>query len=113
MTNSADPTASLCRHRWVPARVARLSFLAGRGCGAREIAADALVGTTPSAVRRKAQRLGVTLRDAGGPHLPASVIGRLEAAASRRGLDRTTLIHRLLISAGSEDALIDNILDDL
>jgi hypothetical protein len=44
--------------------------------------------------------------------LPFAVLSRYAAAAARRGIARDDLLHLLLVNAGSDDALIDNILDD-
>ena len=97
---------------WSPARVARLGFLVGLGWSAPDVGRDPLVGASSQAVRAQARRLGLGFRDAAGFRLPHAILGRLAEAADRRGLERGALIHRLLMNAGSDDDLIDNILDD-
>lgn len=113
MISFPSTQASAPRYKtWTHARVARLAFLVGLGCDSREIAADAIVAVKPAAVRRQARRLGLALRAAAGPRLPYAILSRYEAAALRRGTHRDALIHRILLNAGSDDDLIDNILDD-
>ncbi len=100
------------RSSWSGARLARLAFLIGAGCDSREIARDPAVSATPATVRAQARRVGLTLRAAAGFRLPYAVMSRFESAATRRGLKRDDLLRLILINAGSDDALIDNILDD-
>jgi hypothetical protein len=97
---------------WSGARLARLGFLVGSGLGSREVAADALIAATPTSVRAQARRFGLTFRAADGFRLPYAILKRYHEAAVRRGLDRDTLLHLILVNVGSDDALIDNILDD-
>ena len=106
------PDVASNRSTWSGARLARFGFLVGLGWDSRAIAEDPQIGSTPTNVRVQARRFGLTLRGATGFRLPYSVLGRYEAAAARRGLSRDDLLHLILINAGAEDALIDNILDD-
>lgn len=106
----------LSRHqtqrRWTRDRVARLGFLVGQGCDAEAAARDPAIATTPGNVRRQANRFGLLLRDAADRRLPPEICARLDAAADRRGMTRERLIRTLVLAAGSEPSLIDNILDD-
>ena len=111
MTHSL-PLPLLFRSRWSATRVARLGFLIGRGWDARRVAADPVVTSTPNNVHRQAQRFGLAFREVTASRLPPDVNGRFDAAASKRGLTRDGLIRSILAAAGSDAALIDNILDD-
>lgn len=112
----SDPVlAAACplpRTPWPAARAARLGFLVGLGLDARGIAADAAIASSPARVHAQVRRFGLAFRTARA-RLPPPVMHRLEAAARRRGLSRDGLIQKLLLNAGSDDALLDNILDDL
>lgn len=102
----------LCpRTRWSFERVARLGFLVGQGLDAKRVAGDPMIASTANNVHRQAQRFGLAFREA-GMRLPHAVACRFEAAAAKRGLSREGLIRVLLVAAGSDEALIDNILDD-
>lgn len=100
--------------RWSVERVARLGFLVGQGWDAKRVAGDPLIASTPNNVHRQAQRFGLAFRDAplGALRLPPEAGALYDAAAAKRGLTREGLIRVLLITAASEDGLIDNILDD-
>lgn len=113
MTHEPPPTSSPTppRTRWSFSRVARLGFLVGRGLDAKGVAVDPLIASTPNNVHRQVQRFGLAFREVGA-RLPRDVTRRLDAAANRRGLNRDGLIHMLLMAAGSDASLIDNILDD-
>lgn len=100
------------RTRWSFERVARLGFLVGQGLDAKRVARDPMIASTANNVHRQAQRFGLAFREAAGLRLPHAVAGRYDAAATKRGLSRDGLIRVLLIAAGSDDVLIDNILDD-
>ena len=100
------------RTRWSTPRVARLGFLIGQGWDAKRVAGDPAIASTPNNVHRQAQRFGLAFREAAGLRLPHDVADRFEAAAEKRGLSRDGLIRSLLVAAGSDSALIDNILDD-
>ena len=100
------------RTRWSSLRVARLGFLVGRGWDAKRVAGDPVIASTPNNVHRQAQRFGLAFRDATALRLPNDVAARFDAAAGRRGLTRDGLIRSILVAAGSDAALIDNILDD-
>lgn len=100
------------RTRWSTSRVARLGFLVGQGWDAKRVAGDPAIASTPNNVHRQAQRFGLAFREASGLRLPLDVATRLDAAAGRRGLTRDGLIRSLLVAAGSDATLIDNILDD-
>ena len=100
------------RTRWCFPRVARLGFLVGQGWDAKRVAVDPLIASTPNNVHRQAQRFGLAFREAAGLRLPNDVMGRLDEAAAKRGLNRDGLIRAVLVTAGSEAGLIDNILDD-
>lgn len=99
---------------WTTARVARLGFLVGQGFGAKRIAADPLIGSTPNNVHRQAQRFGLAFRDAAATplRLPPEAAARYDSAAAKRGLTREGLIRVLLLVAADEPNLLDNILDD-
>ena len=97
---------------WTRDRVARLGFLIGLGLDAEGIAHDPAVDSSPGNVRRQANRFGLTLREADERRLPPEICARLDAAARRRGLGREALIRALVLAAGSDPSLLDNILDD-
>lgn len=97
---------------WTRERVARLGFLVGQGCDADAVARDPAIATTPGNARRQANRFGLALREAADRRLPPDVCTRLDAAADRRGLTREKLVRTLVLAAGSDPSLIDNILDD-
>lgn len=107
---TASP-ASTRRTSWSPLRLARLGFLIGRGCTSAEVAVDPLIATSPANVRARARHFGLAFRHE-GPRLPEAVVRRYAEAAALRGISRDELLHRILLHAGSDDALIDNILDD-
>ena len=100
------------RTRWSFVRVARLGFLIGQGWDAKRVAVDPMIASTANNVHRQAQRFGLAFREAAGLRLPHEVAGRLDDAAAKRGLNRDGLIRAVLVTAGSEAGLIDNILDD-
>jgi hypothetical protein len=110
MNDEALPLAP--RTRWCATRVARLGFLIGRGWDARQVAGDAAIASTANNVHRQAQRFGLAFREAGGLRLPQAAAERIDAAAAKRGLTRDGLIRALVVAAGSDATLIDNILDD-
>jgi hypothetical protein len=99
---------------WTTARVARLGFLVGQGLGAKRIADDPLIASTPNNVHRQAQRFGLAFRDAAATalRLPPEAAQRYDNAAAKRGLTREGLIQLLLRVAAEEPNLLDNILDD-
>lgn len=109
MTHAIPFTA---RTRWSFERVARLGFLVGQGLDARRVADDPMIASTANNVHRQAQRFGLAFREAAGLRLPPEVAARIDAAASKRGLSRDGLVRLLLVAAGSDGSLIDNILDD-
>jgi hypothetical protein len=99
--------------RWPAKRVARLGFLVGQGNDAARVARDPLIASTTGNVHRQARRFGLAFRDATPAiRLPPQVARRCDAAAAKRSLTREELCRLLLIAAGSDDGLIDNILDD-
>ncbi len=100
------------RTRWSASRVARLGFLVGQGWDAKRVAGDPTIASTPNNVHRQAQRFGLAFREATGLRLPSEVGERIDQAAARRGLTREGLIRSLVLAAGSDAALLDNILDD-
>ena len=106
------PSLPLFRTRWSAPRIARLGFLVGQGWDARRVAGDPLITSTPSNVHRQAQRFGLAFRDVTALRLPPDVADRFDVAAGKRGLTRDGLIRSILVAAGSDAALIDNILDD-
>ena len=63
-------------------------------------------------MHRRAHRLGLAFREASALRLPCPVLDRLDAAAAKRRVSREGLIRTVLIAAGSDASLIDNILDD-
>ncbi len=99
---------------WTTERVARLGFLVGQGFAAKRIADDPLIASTPNNVHRQAQRFGLAFRDSKGAalRLPPEAAARFDAAAEKRGVTREALIRLLLVTAGAEPNLLDNILDD-
>ena len=109
----AQPATSP-KTRWTSERVARLGFLVGQGWDAKRVAGDPLIASTPNNVHRQAQRFGLAFRDSQGSlyRLPGEAGGLYDAAAAKRGLTREGLIRMLLVTAASDAALIDNILDD-
>ena len=100
------------RTRWSFQRVARLGFLVGQGLDAKQVAGDPMIASTSNNVHRQAQRFGLAFREATPLRLPGTVANRLDVAAAKRALSRDGLIRSLVIAAASDDALIDNILDD-
>lgn len=104
--------SSLPQRPWTRDRVARLGFLVGLGLDVEGIADDPGVHTTPGNVRRQANRFGLALRAAADRRLPPNICDRLDAAATQRGLSREALIRALVVVAGSDPSLLDNILDD-
>ena len=109
MMTTRTPTP---RTRWSFQRVARLGFLVGQGFDAKQVAGDPMIASTSNNVHRQAQRFGLAFREAVALKLPGQVAGRLDAAAAKRALSREGLIRSLVIAAASDEALIDNILDD-
>ncbi len=108
-----EATASPALGRWPASRVARLGFLIGQGLDASRVAGDPLIASTTGNVHRQARRFGLAFRETTFPtRLPPHVARRYEAAAARRAVTREELVRLLLIAAGSDDGLIDNILDD-
>jgi hypothetical protein len=103
-----------CKTTWTTERVARLGFLVGQGFAAKRIADDPLIASTPNNVHRQAQRFGLAFRDSKGAalRLPPDSAARFDEAAAKRGVTRETLIRLLLVTAGAEPNLLDNILDD-
>ena len=100
------------RTRWSFERVARLGFLVGQGWDAKRVAGDPMIASTANNVHRQAQRFGLAFREASGLRLPHEVAARYDAAARKRGVSRDGLIRMVLVTAGSEPGLIDNVLDD-
>lgn len=64
-------------------------------------------------MHRQAQRFGLAFRESKGAalRLPPEAAG-YDAAAERRGVTRDAVIRLLLLTAGAEPNLLDNILDD-
>lgn len=112
MSTELVPSSSSARTHWSSSRVARLGFLVGQGWDAKRVARDPAIASTANNVHRQAQRFGLAFRDVVGLRLPSDVALRLDAAAGKRGLTREGLIRSLLVAAGSDGTLIDNILDD-
>ena len=108
----SDDAPHRSRTRWSFTRVARLGFLVGQGWDAKKVAGDPTVASTANNVHRQAQRFGLAFREAAGLRLPHEIAGRLDEAAIKRGISREGVIRALLMTAGSEAGLIDNILDD-
>ncbi len=107
-----QPPPPLFRSRWSAVRIARLGFLVGQGWDAKRVACDPVITSTPNNVHRQAQRFGLAFREVTAFRLPHEVTDRFDAAAGKRGLSRDGLIRSILVAAGSDAALIDNILDD-
>jgi hypothetical protein len=99
---------------WTTERVARLGFLVGQGFAAKRIAEDPMIASTSNNVHRQAQRFGLAFRDSKPTflRLPPDAAARYDAAAEKRGLTREAIIRLLLLVAGAEPNLLDNILDD-
>ena len=104
--------SSRIRSHWSSLRVARLGFLVGKGWNAKRVAGDPVIASTSNNVHRQAQRFGLAFREPSGLRLPHEITVRFDEAAGKRGLTRDGLIRSLLVAAGSDAALIDNILDD-
>ena len=108
-----DDPAPRTLTRWPARRVARLGFLIGQGLDAARVAHDPLIASTTGNVHRQARRFGLAFREATAPvRLPPHVARRYDSAAAHRGVTREELCRLLLVTAGSDDGLIDNILDD-
>ena len=107
-----DECASRSWSRWSFDRVARLGFLVGQGFDADQVAADPIIASTVRNVHRQVQRFGLAFREASTWRLPHDIADRCDAAARKRSLSRDGLVRELLLAAGSDDGLIDNILDD-
>ena len=73
-----------------------------------------MIASTPNNVHRQAQRFGLAFRDSKPTllRLPPDAEARYDAAAERRGVTREAVIRLLLLTAGAEPNLLDNILDD-
>ncbi len=99
---------------WTTERIARLGFLIGQGFAAKRIAEDPMIASTPNNVHRQAQRFGLAFRESKGAalRLPPEAAARYDAAAEKRGMTRESLMRLLLLTAGGEPNLLDNILDD-
>ncbi len=100
------------RTRWSFDRVARLGFLVGQGFDARYIADDPIIASTRNNVHRQVHRFGLAFREAVALRLPEQALDHLDRAAIKRGLSRGALMRAVLLAAASEQALLDNILDD-
>ena len=104
------------RDRWTRKRLVRMGFLAGRGLGPREIANDALIGSTGHAVARAAGMFGLAFPDRpeGGVMavLPAPALRQLEAQARRRGEGAPELAGKVLAILASDPVLFASVLDD-
>ncbi len=100
--------------RWTGERIARLGFLIGLGWGAKRVAADSIIASTPNNVHRQAKRFGLAFRAAAAMalNLPPDATSHFDAAASKRSLTREALIRILLLEVAAEPNLLDNILDD-
>ena len=110
MTDVDLPTAP---SRWPAARIARLGFLIGQGLCADRVARDPLIASTTGNVHRQARRFGLAFRESVAPtRLPPHIARRYDAAAAWRAITREELVRLLLVAAGSDDGLLDNILDD-
>ena len=108
-----DDIAPRTLRRWPQNRVARLGFLIGQGIDAARVARDPLIASTTGNVHRQARRFGLAFHDATPlVRLPPHVARRCNAAATKRNMTREELCRLLLVAAGSDDGLIDNILDD-
>ena len=100
------------RESWTPERIARLGFLIGLGNTAREVAADPAIASTLNNVHRQSQRFGLSFRASRPEPFAPKVEHRLSAAAAKRGIDRPTLLQAIIAAAASDDALLENVLDD-
>ena len=93
-----------------------MGFLARRSLGPREIADDALIGSTGHAVTRAAVNLMLAFPDRpeGGVMavLPAAALRQLEAQARRRGEGAPDLAGKALAILAGDPVLLANVLDD-
>jgi hypothetical protein len=100
---------------WTGERIARLGFLLGLGWDAKRVAEDPIIASTPNNVHRQVQRFGLGFRAAAAAlslQLPPNATSHFEAAATKRGLSRDAMIHKLLLEVAADPSLLDNILDD-
>jgi hypothetical protein len=100
--------------RWTTERIARLGFLIGQGFGAARVAEDPLIDTTANNVHRQAHRFGLAFRDhcPAIVNLPPDLAFSYDVAAEKRGLTREGLIRQLVLTAGRDPTLLQNVLDD-
>jgi hypothetical protein len=100
--------------RWTVERIARLGFLIGQGFDAARVADDPLIDTTPNNVHRQAHRFGLAFRDHSPAvvNLPPEMAFFYDVAAEKRGLTREALIRQLVLTAGRDPNLLQNVLDD-
>jgi hypothetical protein len=100
--------------RWTVERVARLGFLIGQGFDAIRVADDPLIDTTPNNVHRQAHRFGLAFRDHSPAvvNLPPEAAFIYDVAAEKRGVTREALIRQLVLTAGRDASLLQNVLDD-
>ncbi len=100
--------------RWTSERIARLGFLIGLGWDSDHISKDPIIKTTAHNVHRQADRFGLRFREVPRSplQLPPKIAAEYDKAAAKRGITREMLIRMLLIVAGEDTALIENILDD-
>lgn len=102
------------RYVWTEARIARLGLLVGQGKSINEIASDEGISSTPEAVYKQAQRLGLSFRTTGYLLIALSEAANasMGQAARRRNISIGELVKRLLETCSCEPALVSNVLDD-
>lgn len=105
---------SKCKIRWTTERIARLGFLIGQGFDASRVAEDPLIDTTANNVHRQAHRFGLAFRDHSPAvvNLPPDAAFFYDVAAEKRGMTREGLIRQLVLTAGRDPNLLQNVLDD-
>lgn len=90
---------------WTPDRVARLGFLIGRELPAKDIAQS--MGSTETAVRRQAARMGLRFSDSRWPRLRT-----FELLAKAKGISYDRFVERFLGIVDKEPTLVINLLDE-
>ncbi|HYA07715.1 MAG TPA: hypothetical protein VEF90_17645 [Xanthobacteraceae bacterium] len=102
--------------RWTKERAALAAFLAGQGATHAEIAEHPEIATTKQAVSNQLwkRRVGRTPKGhrVAAVRIPVEVEAAFRRAAQARLISTETLARRLMLIAGGDAALLDNVLDD-